>query len=145
MLGYPQPRIQGLSPKITQGIINGAPNARQQAEDRGYLQISAEVSRGNSGGPLVGADGSIIGMVQRKLDSQRIMDRTQEMTVNVSFALRSSQILDFLADSPMPVQARPINLQKVLRAHEVFALIEPSVVSVIVNQSEPMPPAKTAP
>jgi S1-C subfamily serine protease len=61
----PGPKVQGLSKKITQGIVNGYRSERQNAQDVGYLQISAEESKGNSGGPVFAADGSMIGLVQR--------------------------------------------------------------------------------
>jgi S1-C subfamily serine protease len=137
VIGFPQPKIQGLTPKITQGIINGYPNLKQQAEDRGYFQISADISQGNSGGPLIGPDGSVIGMVQRKLSSQRVLERTQEWTVNVGFALRSSHILGFLEGTTATVQVKPLDTQTLLRPFQIFEKVNPSVVSIIAR-TEPV-------
>lgn len=137
VIGYPQPSVHGLSPKITQGLINGYPRRPPQAQDTGYFQISAEVSRGNSGGPLVGPDGSVIGMIQRKLDTQRILDRTQEWMVNVSYALRSSHIVTFLAGTEAAVVVEMLDLQQTLRPHLVYERVNPSIVSIIVP-----PPAR---
>jgi len=95
------------------------------------------VSRGNSGGPLVGPDGSVIGMIQRKLDTQRILDRTQEWTVNVSYALRSSHIVTFLAGTEAAVAIEMLDLQQTLRPHLVYERVNPSIVSIIVP-----PPAR---
>lgn len=134
VIGYPQPRIQGLTPKITQGIINGYPNLKQQAEDRGYFQISAEVSRGNSGGPLLGPDGTVIGMIQRKLDTQRVMDRTQEWTVNISYALRSSHLLGFLNGTQAIADLRQLDTQQLLRPYQIYERATPGVVSIIARQ-----------
>lgn len=133
VIGFPQPRIQGLTPKITQGIINGYPNLKQQTEDRGYFQISAEISQGNSGGPLLGPDGTIIGMVQRKLNSQRVMDRTQEWTVNVGFALRSAHILGFLEGTPATVQVKTFDTQNLLRPYQIYEKVNPGIVSIIAR------------
>jgi len=131
VVGYPGPKIQGLTPKITQGIINGYQTAALQADDRGYFQLSAEVARGNSGGPLIGADGSVVGMIQRKLDSQKLMDRTQELVVNISYALRSSHILNFLEGTPVNPHIQKIHVDQPLRAYQIYQQVTPSVVSII--------------
>lgn len=133
VIGYPQPKIQGLTPKITQGIINGFPNLKQQTEDRGYFQISADISQGNSGGPLIGPDGSVIGMVQRKLNSQRVLERTQEWTVNVGFALRSSHILGFLEGTAATVQVKPLETNSLMRPFQIYEKLNPGVVSIIAR------------
>lgn len=139
VIGYPQPRIQGMTPKITQGIINGYPSLRQQEENRGYFQISAEISRGNSGGPLLGPDATVIGMIQRKLDSQRVMDRTQEWMVNISYALRSSHIMDFLQNTSVNVRIKKLDAQQMLRPYQIYEQANPSVVSVIATPDLPNP------
>lgn len=133
VIGFPQPRIQGLTPKITQGIINGYPNLKQQTEDRGYFQISAEISQGNSGGPLLGPDGTIIGMIQRKLNTQRVLDRTQEWTVNVGFALRSSHILGFLEGTTATVQVKTLDTHNLLRPYQIYEKVNPGIVSIIAR------------
>lgn len=139
VIGYPQPRIQGMTPKITQGIINGYPSLRQQEENRGYFQISAEISRGNSGGPLLGPDATVIGMIQRKLDSQRVMDRTQEWMVNISYALRSSHIMDFLQDTSVTVRVKKLDTQQMLRPFQIYEQANPGVVSIIASPNLPNP------
>ncbi len=133
VIGYPLPKIQGMTPKITQGIINGYPNLKQQDENRGYFQISAEVSRGNSGGPVLGPDATVIGIVQRKLDAQRVMDRTQEWIVNISYALRSAHILEFLQDTPVNPQVKKPDLQQQLRPYQIYEQVNPGVVSIIAS------------
>lgn len=131
VVGYPQPSIQGMSLKITQGLINGHSRTQPPGTDKGYFQISAEVSRGNSGGPLIGSDGSVIGMVQRKLDSQRVLERTQEWTVNVSFALRSGHLIDFLEGTPAATAPETLDVQSNLRPHQIYAQAQALVVPVV--------------
>jgi S1-C subfamily serine protease len=72
VIGYPQPKLQGTSRKITQGIVNGYRNDSQNQPETGMLQISAEVSQGNSGGPVITTDGTVIGMVLRKLNTSKL-------------------------------------------------------------------------
>ncbi len=130
-IGFPQPRVQGASRKITQGIVNGYRNNDSTQTDQGWLQISAEVSQGNSGGPVLAADGTVIGMVQRKVNAVRVAERTQDTLVNVNYALRSSQLLDFLQDTPAQATVRNVSLQTVLRPHQVFEAAAPSVLAVV--------------
>ena len=134
VLGYPQPRVQGMSKKITQGIVNGNRSAPGQTETHQF-QISAEVAMGNSGGPVIAPDGSVIGMVQQKLNTQTIAERTKDFLVNVSYALKSEQLLKFLEASPIAQevnsQVKRISLNTVLRPYQIFEQSQGSVVSVI--------------
>jgi len=134
VLGYPQPRVQGMSKKITQGIVNGNRSAPGQPETHQF-QISAEVAMGNSGGPVIAPDGTVIGMVQQKLNTQTIAERTKDFLVNVSYALKSEQLLKFLEDSPVALevnsQVKRLSLNQVLRPCQIFEQSQGSVVSVI--------------
>jgi S1-C subfamily serine protease len=134
VIGFPQPRVQGLSKKITQGIINGNRSDRNESIDTGYFQLSAEVAMGNSGGPVLAPDGSVVGMVQKKVNVQRVAERTQDVLVNVSFALKSAQLLDFLRDTPVQPTVRTLGLDTVLRPYQLFAQSESSVLAVVARQ-----------
>ena len=134
VIGFPQPRVQGLSKKITQGIINGNRSDRNESIDTGYFQFSAEVAMGNSGGPVLAPDGSVVGMVQKKVNVQRVAERTQDVLVNVSFGLKSAQLLEFLRDTPAQPQVRTLGLDTVLRPYQLFAQSEGSVLAVVARQ-----------
>ncbi len=144
VIGFPQPRVQGLSKKITQGIINGNRSDRNESIDTGYFQFSAEVAMGNSGGPVLAPDGTVVGMVQKKVNVQRVAERTQDVLVNVSFALKSSQLLDFLKESPVQPVVQALSLETVLRPYQVFAQTEGSVLAVVARQSTARIPAEAA-
>ena len=137
VIGFPQPRFQGMTRKITQGYVNGVQRASQQELDTGMLQISAEVSMGNSGGPVFAPDGAVVGMVQRKLDVQRIAQQTNDWMVNVSYAQRSSTLIRFLQDSPARATVRPLQLATMLRPYQLFEKVGPSVVSVSARGTAP--------
>lgn len=130
VIGFPQPRLQGTSRKITAGIINGYRNTLSSSHDEGMLQISTEVSNGNSGGPVIAPDGTVIGMVQKKIHTARVADQTQDVLINVGFALRSSQIVDFLRAAQVPFQTQAINLSIMLRPHQVFEMHGQSVLAI---------------
>ena len=141
VIGFPQPRVQGLSKKITQGIINGNRSDRNESIDTGYFQLSAEVAMGNSGGPVLAPDGSVVGMVQKKVNVQRVAERTQDVLVNVSFALKSAQLIDFLKDTPAQPAPHTLSLESVLRPYQLFAQTEGSVLAVVARQASTRTPA----
>jgi S1-C subfamily serine protease len=145
VIGFPQPRFQGLTRKITQGIVNGVQRPNEQERDAGFFQISAEVSRGNSGGPVLAPDGTVIAMVLRKLDSARVAQQTQDMPINVNYALRSSALIRFLEDSPARAAVRPLQVGTVLRPYEVFMRAGPSVLSIIGRDAPAAAAASGAP
>ncbi|WP_158272798.1 serine protease [Limnohabitans sp. T6-5] len=145
VIGYPQPRIQGMSKKITQGIINGYRNENSNNTDSGFMQISAEVSQGNSGGPVLGPDGTVVGMVQRKLNSAKIAERTQDLLVNVNYALRSSLLIQFLQTTPATIRQQNLSLSTVLRPYQLYEQTQGSVVSIIARGGSPAAEPKTTP
>ena len=144
VIGFPQPRVQGLSKKITQGIINGNRSDRSESVDTGYFQLSAEVAMGNSGGPVLAPDGSVVGMVQKKVNVQRVAERTQDVLVNVSFAIKSSQLLEFLRESPAQPSQHTLNLDTVLRPYQLYAQAEGSVLAVVAREQNSRNPADAA-
>lgn len=141
VIGYPQPHIQGASRKITAGIVNGYRNESISRPDSGLLQVSAEISQGNSGGPVIAADGTVIGMVQRKINTAKVAERTQDLLVNVNYALRSSQLVEFLQSAGIGVQVQSVNLAQVLRPYEVFAMHQQSVLAVLGRAARAEPAA----
>lgn len=136
VIGYPQPRIQGASRKITSGIVNGYRNESLNQPESGMLQISAEVSNGNSGGPVIAPDGTVIGMVQKKINATRVAEKTQDLLVNVSYALRSSQMVDFLRSTDAHYLTQSINLNSILRPYQIFELHQQSILAVM-GRSQP--------
>lgn len=136
-IGYPQIRIQGISRKITQGIINGD---RTESGDAGYFQFSAEIQKGNSGGPLLAPDGSVIGVARAKLNALSIAEKTKDLLQNVNYGIKSSTLLEFLRESGLPVSISTLNLRTQMRAYEIYRQSADSVLVVIArNRATPQP------
>ena len=74
------------------------------------LQISRPFSRGNSGGPLLDANGLVIGVVQAKLDAIRAAITTGDIPQNVNFAISLDVLAKFLAKNK-------VAFRKVLSLH----------------------------
>ncbi|MEK9774988.1 MAG: serine protease [Quisquiliibacterium sp.] len=134
VIGYPQPRLQGLSKKITEGLVNGD---RNETGDAGYFQISAEVQKGNSGGPVLSPDGLVIGVVRAKLNALSVAEKTKDLPQNVNFALKSAQLKQFLDEAGVPVRIRPLDLNANPRPFQTFQATQASVVAVVGRNPAP--------
>ncbi len=143
VVGFPQPRLQGLSKKITQGLINGNRSDRNESFDSGYFQFSAEVQQGNSGGPIFSPDGLVVGMVQKKLNALSVAEKTNDLPVNVSYGVKSSEIVNFLAGTPAQVNVSSMSLRTLLRPYQVFAQHQGSIFAVVGRKSPAAPEAAT--
>jgi serine protease Do len=132
-IGYPQVFIQGLSPKITRGIVNSPTGMR---DDPGSFQFSAEVQRGNSGGPLIGPGGTVVGVVRSKLDALKLSQRTNDLTQNVNFATKSSRLLPLLKDVRGIPTTRAVDPDAPLKAARIYAELRDAIVPVIVRGAD---------
>ena len=84
---------------MTRGSVSAARS--DDAGNTAYLQTSATVNPGNSGGPMVDEDGYVLGVVRLKL---RDAD-------GIGFAIPINAVKDFLAlsgyDQLLPVERPP--------------------------------------
>ena len=129
-IGYPQVSIQGITPKITRGIVNSSTGLR---DAKTAFQFSAEVQKGNSGGPLIGPGGTIVGIVQSKLDALKLSETTDDLTQNVNFATKSAVLLEFVKDVPNLPTTRPLQPEQPLNAIRIYQELWPSIVPIIAT------------
>lgn len=103
-IGYPNPSLQGLEAKYTEGVVSsfsgiaGAPNV---------MQISVPIQPGNSGGPLVDAKGSVVGVIVSKLNALAVAAKQDYIPENVNYAVKSDYALPLLLAIPSPERATP--------------------------------------
>ncbi len=64
--------------------------------DTRYLQITAPVQPGNSGGPMLDSAGNLMGVVVSKLDAIRLARITGDIPQNVNFAIHANVLRSFL-------------------------------------------------
>jgi TPR repeat protein len=100
-IGFPNLRARGIASKYTEGRIK---NLYGVKDDPHLLQISVPVKSNTSGGALIDEKGTAIGMVTFRLDDLKTYSLTGSLPQNANYALKSTQILDFLATVPL-VQA----------------------------------------
>jgi len=96
-VGFPDPGLQGFSPKLAKGEIASLSGA---GDDPRYFQISVPVQPGNSGGALVDERGNVIGIVSAKLDASVALAASGALPENVNYAVKSSLLLSFLESVP---------------------------------------------
>lgn len=81
---------------VTTGIVSSLGGV---FNDTRFLQISAAVQPGNSGGPLLDTSGQIVGMVAAKINALRFAKATGNIPENINFAIKTGAIRDFLDNS----------------------------------------------
>jgi len=92
--GYPLTDVLSKSGNFTLGNVSALVGI---GEDSRYLQISAPVQPGNSGGPLLDQNGNLVGVVSAKLNALKLMLATNgDIPQNVNFAIKSSIATNFL-------------------------------------------------
>ena len=63
------------------------------------MQITAPVQTGNSGGPLLGPDGAVVGVIVSKLDALKFAEFLGDLPQNVNYAIRGEIAKVFLAQN----------------------------------------------
>lgn len=92
-IGYPLRGLLAEEATVTTGTVSAMAGI---GNDRRFLQISAPVQAGNSGGPLLDESGRIVGVVVAKLDAARVFEITGDLPQNVNFAINGQLLTDFL-------------------------------------------------
>jgi S1-C subfamily serine protease len=99
VFGYPLLGLLSTSGNLTRGYLTATTGLKDDAR---YMQISAPVQPGNSGGPVLDMDGDVIGMVTYKLDALTTMKAIGDVPQNVNFALKDSMLRLFLDRHAIP-------------------------------------------
>ncbi len=93
VFGFPLGGALSSTGNFTTGVISSLRGLRDAA---GEIQITAPVQPGNSGGPVLDRAGSVIGVVQSKLDALKAVRATGDIPQNVNFAVALDVLADFL-------------------------------------------------
>lgn len=100
-IGYPLRGLLADEATVTAGIVNSMAGI---GNDRTFMQISAPVQSGNSGGPLLDEFGNVVGVVVAKLDAASIFAATGDLPQNVNFAINGQLATDFLNANGVPYE-----------------------------------------
>jgi S1-C subfamily serine protease len=113
-IGYPYHGLLTSDFTVTAGIVNSLSGL---LNDTRFLQISAPVQPGNSGGPLLDTSGLVVGVVAEKLNALKFASATGNIPENISFAIKQGALRDFLDNSVVPYKTA--DAQKELKTAEV--------------------------
>jgi serine protease Do len=91
--GFPLTGVLASGGNVTIGNVTALAGLRN---DSRYLQISAPVQPGNSGGPLLDRSGNVVGLVVAKLNAIGVASATGDIPQNVNFAIKASVATAFL-------------------------------------------------
>jgi S1-C subfamily serine protease len=99
VIGFPFHGLLTSDFTVTTGIISSLAGL---FNDSRFLQISAPVQPGNSGGPLLDTSGTLVGVVAEKLSALKVARATGEFPENINFAIKTGALRDFLDNSVVP-------------------------------------------
>ena len=131
-LGYPLGGIQGSADPIV-GSGNIAALMRLDRDQR-FMQITAPVNPGNSGGPVLDQQGRWVGVVSQKMNDQATLDRSQTVAQGMNFAVKASYIY------PLISKGNGVNLvpyagdgTTTMNLEKIAASVAPSIVKIEVD------------
>ena len=101
-IGYPFHGLLTSDFTVTAGIVSSLSGL---LNDTRYLQISAGVQSGNSGGSLLDTSGNVVGVVAAKINAIRFAKATGDLPENINFAIKTGAVRDFLDNSAVSYQA----------------------------------------
>ena len=92
-VGYPYAGLLGSAPHFTDGLVSSMTGIDN---DSRFLQFTAPVQPGNSGGPLLDGSGQVVGIVSGRLDDIGILKISGSLPQNVNFAIHGGLAASFL-------------------------------------------------
>ncbi|GGE09841.1 hypothetical protein GCM10011390_31140 [Aureimonas endophytica] len=131
-LGFPLRSILADSLNVTRGNVS---SLRGLSNDPRYLQISAPVQPGNSGGPLVDLTGRVVGIVTAKLDAIAVADATGDIPQSINFAIRPDAAARFLKDKGIRFASAPAS-KNFASVADTTAGIADSVMPILCLDAE---------
>jgi S1-C subfamily serine protease len=102
--GFPLHGLLSSEGNVSSGIISATTGLRNDVR---FIQISAPVQPGNSGGPLFDSSGHVIGLVVAKLDAVRVAQLTGDVPQNVNFAVHWTEVRAFLDEEGIAYSREP--------------------------------------
>lgn len=100
--GFPLAGTLSTSGNIVAGNVTSLAGLEDDAR---FLQISAPVQPGNSGGPLLDRSGGLVGVVTARISDLAVVEATGVVPQNVNFALKANVVMNFLEAHSIPIEA----------------------------------------
>lgn len=104
--GFPLQDLVTSELSVTKGSVSALAGPQ---DDRRYIQISAPVQPGNSGGPAFDDSGNVIGVVSARLNEFAVAEISGSLPQNINFALSQSTVQTFLDSESVAYETRASN------------------------------------
>lgn len=91
--GFPYYSIVGTALHLTGGNVSALAGVNDDAR---FFSFTAPVQPGNSGGPLIDAEGRVMGLVVSRLSEHFIIEETGTLPQNINYAVGSAELGAFL-------------------------------------------------
>lgn len=128
-LGFPLSGLLANTPSIGQGVIS---NTAGLDNDPRMYQISIPIQPGNSGSPLIDANGNVIGVVTSTINSREMLKITGSLPQNVNFAIKSSYLKNILSMAPSSDCVYTLQFKQISSARDIQDQYSNSVVAISV-------------
>jgi serine protease Do len=99
--GYPLTQLLATTGNFATGNVTALAGV---GDDSRYIQVSAPIQPGNSGGPLLDENGNLVGIVTSKLNIIAALKNGGNIPENVNFAIKASVVATFLQDNSIKFQ-----------------------------------------
>jgi TPR repeat protein len=129
-VGFPNPGLQGFSPKFSKGEISSLSGLQ---DDPRHFQISVPVQPGSSGGPLVDCRGNVVGVVEAKLSAGAALVTSGALPENVNYAVKSSFLTALLESLPAVNAKLAEPSTKGCTQEEIARTVQSATVLVVVE------------
>jgi S1-C subfamily serine protease len=93
LVGFPYSGLLASAPNVSVGAVSALAGLH---DDVRFLQISAPVQPGNSGGPLLDSSGNVVGVVVATMNALAVLKVTGSIPQSVNFAIKGTLARDFL-------------------------------------------------
>ncbi|HYM30661.1 MAG TPA: serine protease [Candidatus Cybelea sp.] len=100
VVGYPDQGLQRIVPFVTSGSMLGV-DGRDPTHSR--FAVSADVRHGDSGGPVLNVLGRVIGVINAKVDTVKVYQKTGKVVDDIGLGIANVAVLDFLRHSGVEV------------------------------------------
>jgi uncharacterized protein len=128
--GFPLAGVLSSGGNVATGNVTALSGLR---DDSRFLQISAPVQPGNSGGPLFDRQGNVVGIVVSKLNALRVASATGDIPQNINFAIKASVAFAFLDAQGVTHSETPTAPQD-LSTPEITTRAQAMVTQVVCRQ-----------
>jgi hypothetical protein len=113
--GYPLGGLLSDELKGNKGMINALSGL---SNDSRFVQMSAPIQPGNSGGPLLDEGGSLVGVVTSSINAVKMASHTGSIPQNVNFAIKASVVSNILREKGINYETAVSEIE--LRTVDIF-------------------------